>query len=629
MQPFFSIIIPTKGRPDLIGKAIESVLSQKCTSFEIVIVDNNGPIDNNIKDVIAGFKDDRIKYFKTGGLSMADNWEYGFSKTVGKYMTVLADRRFYANEYVLGRIYNLIKTRKNDCISCRTCDVDNIIEGSSDIIEYKSKSLIEEFLNGNYRLLADRSPRGVRSFMSNTLYKYIIKKVKRICSPISPDYTMAFTQLWYCDKLLYSDEILTYNGGLDFSNGNLAKKSPHHIKSFLAEYGLRSEDCYQYTPLKVLSVKNSLYRDLFSLADNNGWDLKWQQVDMKGYLANTLVDIQMYKNTEFYEEYLEKWEDLLKKQPKKIRRQFLSATKNKNRVVDRIKQSVKKYISKKIINFVRRIQSYFSSSNHRIILVYQMGKGGSKSIFISLSKLSLPNKIYHVHYLTLNKPDSFKKVMEKHTKQYTEAVRRDTKKYLKGLYTYKKTSNLVYKFLKRGRQFYVVSMVRDPIEINMSGYFHSIDKRFNNVYERMEKGTLGINELILEFFKKVPHEHSLTWFDEEMKSVFDIDVYSSDFPKNKGYKIYKNRQVSLLVLKLEKMSECSARAFEEFLNIKNFKLVNANIAKTKRYAGIYKQFKESIEFPLSYIDKMYNSKFAQHFYTKEELDMFKKKWNVK
>jgi len=59
MQPFFSIIIPTKGRPDLIGKAIESVLSQKCTSFEIVIVDNN--IDNNTKDVIAGFKDDRIK----------------------------------------------------------------------------------------------------------------------------------------------------------------------------------------------------------------------------------------------------------------------------------------------------------------------------------------------------------------------------------------------------------------------------------------------------------------------------------------------------------------------------------------------------------------------------------------
>jgi hypothetical protein len=163
----------------------------------------------------------------------------------------------------------------------------------------------------------------------------------------------------------------------------------------------------------------------------------------------------------------------------------------------------------------------------------------------------------------------------------------------------------------------------------MKKRYKAEDKRFIDFHERIIQGALGIDELIVDFFKQLPHEHPLTWFDEEMKSVFDIDVYSSDFPKNKGYKIYKNRQVSLLVLKLEKMSECSARAFEEFLNIKNFKLVNANIAKTKRYAGIYKQFKESIEFPLSYIDKMYNSKFAQHFYTKEELDMFKKKWNVK
>ena len=39
-HPFFSIIIPTYNRCDLLERALKSVINQKFRSFEIIIIDN-------------------------------------------------------------------------------------------------------------------------------------------------------------------------------------------------------------------------------------------------------------------------------------------------------------------------------------------------------------------------------------------------------------------------------------------------------------------------------------------------------------------------------------------------------------------------------------------------------------
>ena len=39
-MPFFSVIIPTFNRCDLLKRAVESVVAQNFKSFEIIIVDN-------------------------------------------------------------------------------------------------------------------------------------------------------------------------------------------------------------------------------------------------------------------------------------------------------------------------------------------------------------------------------------------------------------------------------------------------------------------------------------------------------------------------------------------------------------------------------------------------------------
>lgn len=60
-QPLISILMPTHTRVDVIGIAIESILKQTVDDFEILVVgDGCAP---GTADVVAGFKDDRIRFF--------------------------------------------------------------------------------------------------------------------------------------------------------------------------------------------------------------------------------------------------------------------------------------------------------------------------------------------------------------------------------------------------------------------------------------------------------------------------------------------------------------------------------------------------------------------------------------
>lgn len=59
-MPFFSIIIPTYNRAHMIDVAIQSVLDQTSSNWELIIVDDGSTDDT--KEVVEQFNDPRIKY---------------------------------------------------------------------------------------------------------------------------------------------------------------------------------------------------------------------------------------------------------------------------------------------------------------------------------------------------------------------------------------------------------------------------------------------------------------------------------------------------------------------------------------------------------------------------------------
>jgi len=82
-----SIIIPVYNGEKYISQALESVLMQTYSEFEVIIVDD-GSTDAT-KSSVASYNDSRIAYFykENGGLSSARN--YGIQLSVGEYIAFL------------------------------------------------------------------------------------------------------------------------------------------------------------------------------------------------------------------------------------------------------------------------------------------------------------------------------------------------------------------------------------------------------------------------------------------------------------------------------------------------------------------------------------------------------------
>jgi glycosyltransferase involved in cell wall biosynthesis len=85
-----SVIIPTHTRANLIGRAIQSVLNQIYSDFELIIV-NDCSLDNT-EEIVKGFKDQRIVYLKhEKNRGVAASCNTGVRKAMGDYIFILND----------------------------------------------------------------------------------------------------------------------------------------------------------------------------------------------------------------------------------------------------------------------------------------------------------------------------------------------------------------------------------------------------------------------------------------------------------------------------------------------------------------------------------------------------------
>jgi glycosyltransferase involved in cell wall biosynthesis len=84
-SPFFTIIIPTFNRAHLIRRTLESALSQKFESYEIIVIDD-GSTDETAA-VVAGISDPRLKYYYQQNRERGAARNHGIDLASGKYIT--------------------------------------------------------------------------------------------------------------------------------------------------------------------------------------------------------------------------------------------------------------------------------------------------------------------------------------------------------------------------------------------------------------------------------------------------------------------------------------------------------------------------------------------------------------
>lgn len=268
----------------------------------------------------------------------------------------------------------------------------------------------------------------------------------------------------------------------------------------------------------------------------------------------------------------------------------------------------------------------------QLVIVFQMGKVGSTGLVSSLQAAALKMPVLQVHALTQQGINALEKLyFGDKLSIFQESLLPETKHLLLSHYLRKALHSKCDEY-----EWKLITLVRDPVARNVSEFFYSVDTNKHkpylpDFYDRHAANTITTEELIRRF-QDVFHVDSpefqlpLRWFDRELAAVTGIDVYASQFPKEKGYVRHRAGGFDVLLLKLEHLGRCSRKAIKEFLGLPDFHLLEANLASRKRYYPVYKDFIQSISLPDSYLSRADCSKYARHFYSDEEIESFRKKW---
>lgn len=300
-RPFFSVVIPTKNRSFLIESAVDSVLKQSFTDVEVVIADNDDTEATH--DVIKSIQDSRVRYFRTGGLSMPDNWDFVYSKAEGEYILLLEDKQIL-KEGALEKIYDVIECDYSLVVSwcydqLRDDKIPSRIKeagGTGKHFYVSSEEVIETFLNyGRGGMIGRVLPRGLNSCINRKLAEQIrTNTAGHLCLSVSPDYTLAFLQLAFVEKFMHIDEALVTVSGYKYSTGRSFKLKGESAAKVIQEIG-RKSILYDRVPIKAPILSNSLLNDYEMVRTLVGGRLLKYPINIHNYFLLCFHDIQESK----------------------------------------------------------------------------------------------------------------------------------------------------------------------------------------------------------------------------------------------------------------------------------------------------------------------------------------------
>jgi hypothetical protein len=264
----------------------------------------------------------------------------------------------------------------------------------------------------------------------------------------------------------------------------------------------------------------------------------------------------------------------------------------------------------------------------RVVIVYQMGKVGSSSIFHALRHaLGKGYLVYHTHFLN---PENIA-FWQRQAFVAFGGVARTPISVLASIMEARFLGRMLKARVLNRANCRVISLVREPVSRNVSAFFQQHASWERNFHHRMRHAPANASvsaELRQHFLHGYEHHDlPLTWFDTEMKEVLGVDVLASSFPHAAGYRTYEKGAARLLILRMEDLDRVAPRAMKEFLGLEGLATRHEYSATEKWYAGIYRGFVESRPLPLDYIDRMLASRYARCFYTQAELEALRKRWS--
>jgi hypothetical protein len=90
-MPRFSVVVPTRDRPDLLAFCLQSLAEQTFDDLEVIVADN--PVNAPAREVFDRWARDRWRYVNPGKpFAMHENFELACAKATGEFVAVVIDK---------------------------------------------------------------------------------------------------------------------------------------------------------------------------------------------------------------------------------------------------------------------------------------------------------------------------------------------------------------------------------------------------------------------------------------------------------------------------------------------------------------------------------------------------------
>jgi glycosyltransferase involved in cell wall biosynthesis len=318
MAPLFSILVPTRQRPDTLGPTLATLVEQPGDDYEIVVADNFGDAEVALVIEAAQKVNPRVRHTRSERvLPMTVNWERGLAACTGKYVTVLGDDDGFLPS-TLKQVRNLITLSGAQVINWAPHTYwwpDTIAfwhanrlyaNVSVNGLEWRdSAAVLSDFFRD--RASFGYLPMIYTAFVDREIIESVINKYGRYFTPpdIAPDVSSGVINLMHSDRYLQCHRPLTIRGNSRGSVGTSGFARAFGKQQYEAHLRSEGNDLAKMYHPKIIPSPNVAFaianmklflKDAF-FPDNDD-----VQVDLRAVVVSTIAKLNV--EPESYEDNL-------------------------------------------------------------------------------------------------------------------------------------------------------------------------------------------------------------------------------------------------------------------------------------------------------------------------------------
>lgn len=174
-MPKVTVAIPTYNRAHYLKEAIESVLNQTYTDYELLVVDNAST--DNTEEVVKSFNDKRIKYIKNEtNIGMVNNWNKCIDLAQGEYLIIFHDDDIMKPE-LLEKEVEILERDNNTVLVAANID---LIDKVGKTLRKNNFNIYEDIIFNQYEFIKKKYTNNINLPCPTIMYRLLYIKKNKI-----------------------------------------------------------------------------------------------------------------------------------------------------------------------------------------------------------------------------------------------------------------------------------------------------------------------------------------------------------------------------------------------------------------------------------------------------------------